>query len=262
MDQLIISVHNFLAEVATSSWVDDRHLALAEGLKDEVVTLYSDWDAASGRVRVSLERTEESASKLAEIERELIQFRNSLKSKQLHLAQKSGPKKMRGLKGGSSSSSHDSGISDASSSLLSDYGLPEALEHLARLQQMTRSLELTLSPRDPTLVTITRVLTDTSLELDDLQKMYLRQKTVPPVVRKKTARRKMIGREKVRPSAYPVTSKSSRLGKLARVTLSLQALLMSLLLLSWVCQPQCCDSISAISFSAPTFKFVNGPPPI
>ena len=85
MDQLIISVHNFLAEVATSSWVDDRHLALAEGLKDEVVTLYSDWDAASGRVRVSLERTEESASKLAEIERELIQFRNSLKSKQLHL---------------------------------------------------------------------------------------------------------------------------------------------------------------------------------
>lgn len=262
MDQLIISVHNFLAEVGSSSWVDDRHLALAEGLKDEVVALYSDWDAASRRVRVSLERTEESASKLAEIERELIEFRNSLRSKQLHLAQKSGTKKLRGLKGGGGgSSSHDSGISDASSSLLSDYGLPEALEHLSRLQGMTRSLELTLSPRDPTLVSLTRILTDTSLELDDLQKMYLRQKTPAPVVRKKTARRKMIGREKVRPSAYPVT-KSSRLGKFARVTVSLQALLMSLLLLSWMCQPQCCDSISAISFSSPTFKFVNGPPPI
>ena len=260
MDQLIISVHNFLAEVGSSSWVDDRHLALAEGLKDEVVALYSDWDAASGRVRASLERTAESASKLAEIESELIQFRKSLRSKQMHLAQKSSHKKVRGLKaGGGGSSSHDSGISDASSSLLSDYGLPEALEHLSRLQQMTRSLELSLSPRDPTLVTLTRILSDTSLELDDLQKMYLRQKT-PPVVRKKTARRKMIGREKVRPSVYPVTS--SRLGKLTRVTLSLQALLLSLLLLSWMCQPQCCDSISAISFSAPTFKFVNGPPPI
>ena len=90
MDQLIISVHNFLSEVATSSCVDDRHLALAGELKDEVVALYSDWDAASGRVQVSLERTEQSAGKLAEIERELIQFRKSLRSKQLRLAERGG----------------------------------------------------------------------------------------------------------------------------------------------------------------------------
>jgi len=89
--------------------------------------------------------------------------------------------------------------------------------------------------------------------------MYLKQKT--PTARKKTARRaqrKMVGREKTRPSLYPGGGRS---GLVARVTLGIQAVLVSLLLLSWVCQPQCCDNMSAISFS-PTFKFVNGPPPI
>ena len=85
MDQLIISVHNFLAELGTSSFVDDNHLQLAEQLKNDITYLYAHWDGCSSRARDSLVKTEEAVVKLHEIERELIEFRKSLRTKQMHL---------------------------------------------------------------------------------------------------------------------------------------------------------------------------------
>ena len=252
MDQLIIAVHNFLADLGSSSVVDDKHLELAEQLKNDIVSLYAQWDGCSSRAKDGLVKTEQAVIKLQEIERELLEFRKSLRAKQMQLLQKS-PKKSRKA-AGSDYSSHDSGISDASSSVLSDYGLPEALDHLTKLQTMTRNLELTLSPHDPTLLSLSRVLNDTSLELDDLQNIYRKQKCSR---RRATKKMKSVNKDKLR----PLQTSPSRLGKYTKITLTIQAMIMSLMFLSWLCQPQCCDNISAISFT-PSLKFVNGPPPI
>ena len=258
MDQLIISLHTFLAELGSSSSaaVEDCHLAQAESLKTEVVGLYSHWDSCNSRAVSALAHTEQAVSKLQQIERDLLQFRTTLRSKQLQLLQKN-PKKtvLRNMKV-SQNSLHDSGISEGSSGFLSDYGLPSALEHLSKLKMMTRSLEKSLSPHDPTLLTLSSILNETSLELDDLQSLYLKQNTLSST-RKKSGRHVGGGRgEGGRLHKHP-----SRASKFWRVTVTIQMVLASLLFLSWVCQPQCCDNISAISFS-PHFKFVNGPPPI
>ena len=268
MDDLIISVHNFLAELSSSSFVSDSHISLAGELKTAVVSLYSHWDSTNSRAVSSVANTEQAVTKLNNIERDLLEFRKSLRVKQLQLIQKN-PKKskpvLRNMKSSLNNSQHDSGISEGSSGFLSDYGLPEALEHLSRLKKMTRSLEKSLSPHDPTLLALSNILKDTSSELDDLQKMYLKQKPSPVSpgvlsggVRKKSRNhlsRAALGKEKQR---------GSRGGKFVRLTVTIQMMLVSLVFLSWLCQPQCCDNISAISslsFS-PHFNFVNGPPPI
>ena len=62
MDQLIISVHNFLAELSASSYVDDCHLQLAEELKNDIVGLYSNWDGCSSKAKESLAKTEQELS--------------------------------------------------------------------------------------------------------------------------------------------------------------------------------------------------------
>ena len=283
MDELIISVHNFLASLSSSSscYVSDSHISLAGELKSAVVGLYSHWDSTNSRAVSSLASSELAVTKLNNIERDLVEFRKSLRVKQVQLSQKN-PKKskavLRQLKGSPTISSlHDSGISEGSSGFLSDYGLPEALEHLARLKKMTRSLEKSLSPHDPTLVALSNILQDTTSELDDLQKMYLKQKpgSVGPSspsgvsgpsggVRKKSSKlssRPGLGKEKPRGRG----GRGGRSGgKFVRLAVTIQMMLVSLVFLSWLCQPQCCDNISAISslsFS-PHFNFVNGPPPI
>ena len=186
------------------------------------------------------------------------------------------------LKNSGSISSHDSGISDGSvmSDVFSDVALPEALEHLSRLQKMTKNLELTLSPHDPTIMALSRILNDTSLELDDIQKIYMKRKMKINLRRRGNSKKlqmKATKPDRIRPNTglktLGVTSINKvglfqgilfagRLGKFARVTLTIQALIMSLMFVTWLCQPQCCDNISAISFSSPSFKYVNGPPPI
>ena len=252
LDQMIVSVHNFLAELSSSSHVEEAHISLAETLKNEVVELMSSWEQNMMRARQSLLRSEQTAVKLQEIEKELIEFRKSLRLKQMSMAQKSPSRKSSlnsSSKSSSNYSSHDSGISDGSSSL-SDFGIPEALEHLSRLREMTRNLESSMSPHDPNIQTLSRIINDTSLEIDDLQQLHTRHKQG---VKRRTKRVQ---------TKKPVNINRSRLGRLSRLTLTLQAVLMSLLLLSWVCQPQCCDSISAMSPSAFSLKYVNGPPPI
>ena len=278
MDELVISVHNFLASLSSSSsscWVSDCHISLAGELKSAVVGLYSHWDSTNSRALSSLASTEEAVTKLNNIERDLLQFRKSLRLKQLQLIEKNPKKTKQVLRLKSSPnmkpSLHDSGISEGSSGFLSDYGLPEALEHLSRLKKMTRSLEKSLSPHDPTLLALSNILQDTTSELDDLQKMYLKQKpsSVGPSapsggVRKKSSRNlsrsgPLKEKQRVRGGRGGRSG-----GKFVRLAVTIQVMLVSLVFLSWLCQPQCCDNISAISslsFS-PHFNFVNGPPPI
>ena len=127
------------------------------------------------------------------------------------------------------------------------------MEQLSRLKRMAESLEKVVSPHTPSFLLLSNILKETSNELDDLQKTYVKCKSNPLKMRKKQnfPSRSEKG-VKVRPG---------RLGKFLRVTLSLQLFLLSLAMLAWVTQPQCCDTLSTISFS-PQLKFVNGPPPI
>ena len=267
LDTLVVRVHNFLADLGTSAGpVEERHLQLADSLKDEVLGLYADWDAASARLRAALDTTEEAARQLRDIERELIEFRRSVRSKQLQLVTSSPQQRHGGsrqLRGGGgkgadrSCSSHDSGIStDAGSGVASDCGLPEAVEQLARLRRMTARLEATLGPGDPSLASLASILGDTSLELDSLQRLCLQQR---PPARRKSARKVPMKAASSRLS--PPRRAAGRGRRLVRLSLAIQAVLLSLVLVAWLAEPQCCDNISAISFS-PSFKFVNGPPPI
>ena len=281
MDDLIISVHNFLADLSSSSpcssYVSDCHISLAEELKSAVVGLYSHWDSTSSRASSSLATSELAVTKLNNIERDLLEFRKSLRVKQLELSQKI-PRKTKLKSSRPEQSLADSGISEGSSGFLSEPGLPGAVEQLGRLREMTRSLENSpLSPHDPTLRALSDILHDTTTELDLLQEMYLKQRprsvrsVSPPGprghrgprggVRKKSsrhlARPGLAGHCKERP-------RGGSGGRLVRVAATIQMILVSLVFLSWLCQPQCCDNISAISalsFS-PHFNFVNGPPPI
>ena len=229
--------------------MEEGHLAVAETLKNEVVSLMGHWDRCHNKAKTSLVKAEQTALKLQQIEKELLEFRKSLRLKQTNLGQKTNPRRVA-PKTSDYSSCHDSGISDGSS--LSDFGIPDALEHLSRLRDMTRNLETSLSPHDPTMMTITRVIHDTSLEIDDLQQLYMKQRQgARKPVKRGHAKKTAMNRDRLRPY---------RLSRFSKITLGLQALLLSVLLLSWLCQPQCCDNISAISnFS---FKYVNGPPPI
>ena len=262
----MLRVHNFLADLGTSAGpVEERHLQLADSLKDEVLGLYADWDAASARLRAALDTTEEAARQLRDIERELIEFRRSVRSKQLQLVTSSpqqrhgGSRQLRGGGGKGADrnfSSHDSGIStDAGSGVASDCGLPEALEQLARLRRMTARLEATLGPGDPSLASLAAILGDTSLELESLQRLHLQQRPPP---RRKSARSVPM---KAASARAPPRRAAGRGRRLVRLSLAVQAVLLSLVLVAWLAEPQCCDNISAISFS-PSFKFVNGPPPI
>lgn len=254
--QLNISVHNFLAELGTSSLVDENHLNLAEELKEEVVNLYSLWDICHHQTAGSLSQTEEAIKKLHEFEHELLELRSALQTDSFLLKQRNRKKCItQSVK--NQGSSGDSGISDGSCGILSDYDLPEKHQRFSKLKLMAKSLEETLSPKAPALLMISKTLEATSNELNDLQKNYMSYKTNKKKKKAKLNLGLKTDREKFRPK---VTS-SSRRRRFAKITMTIQLLLMMVLFLTWLCQPRCCDSFSAISFS-PQLKYVNGPPPI
>ena len=256
LSQLNISVNNFLAELGTSNLVDESHLNLAEDLQEDVVNLYSLWETCHNQTAESLSKTEEAIKKLREFENELIELRSSLQKDLLLLKQRSRKKhfvqsmKARG-------SSGDSGISDGSCGILSDYDLPEKHQRFSKLKLMAKSLEGNFSPKAPALLMISRTLEATSNELNDLQRNYMSYKSKKKKLKARLNLRVKNDREKFRPKIGSI----SRRQRYAKMVMSIQMLLMLVLFLSWLCQPRCCDSFSAISFS-PQLKYVNGPPPI
>jgi len=254
--QLNISVHNFLAELGNTSHVDEKHLNLAEELKEEVVNLYSLWDICHHQTAGSLSKTEEAIKKLHEFEHELLELRSALQTDSFLLKQRNRKKCItQSLK--AQGSSGDSGISDGSCGILSDYDLPEKHQRLSKLKLMAKSLEETLSPKAPALLMISKTLEATSNELNDLQKTYMSYKSNKKKKKAKLNLGLKNDKEKFRPKATSV----SRRRRFAKITMTIQLLLMIVLFLTWLCQPRCCDSFSAISFS-PQLKYVNGPPPI
>jgi len=254
--QLNISVHNFLAELANSSLVDETQLNLAEELKEEVVDLYSLWDVCHHQTVGSLSQTEEAIKKLHEFEHELLDLRSALQTDSFLLKQRN-RKKLTAQSLKNQGSSGDSGISDGSCGILSDYDLPEKHQRLSKLKLMATSLKETLSPKAPAFLMISKTLEATSNELNDLQKSYMSYKTN----KKKKKAKLNLGLKNDKEKFRPKVSSAPRRRRYAKITMTIHLLLMIVLFLTWLCHPRCCDSFSAISFS-PQLKYVNGPPPI
>jgi len=256
LSQLNVSVNNFLAELGTSNLTDESHLNLAEDLQEDVVNLYSLWESCHNQTVESLSKTEDAIKKLHDFENELLELRSSLQKDLFLLKQRSRKKHfVQTLK--THPSSGDSGISDGSCGILSDYDLPEKHQRFSKLKLMAKSLEGTFSPKAPALLMISRTLEATSNELNDLQRNYMSYKSKKKKLKARINLRVKNDREKFRPKVGSI----SRRQRYAKMVMSIQLLLMLVLFLSWLCQPRCCDSFSAISFS-PQLKYVNGPPPI
>merc|ERR1712130_598761 len=140
----------------------------AEELKEEVVNLYSLWDICHHQTAGSLSKTEEAIKKLHEFEHELLELRSALQTDSFLLKQRNKKKCItQSLK--NQGSSGDSGISDGSCGILSDYDLPEKHQRFSKLKLMAKSLEETLSPKAPALLMISKTLEATSNELNELQ---------------------------------------------------------------------------------------------
>ena len=254
--QLNISVHNFLSELGTSTLVDGNHLNLAEDLKKELVNLYSLWDDCHHQTAGRLSKTEDAIKKLHEFEHELLELRSTLQTDSLLLKQKKSEKHFdQSIK--NQGSSEDSGISDGSCGVFSDYDLPQKHQRFSKLKLMAKSLEEALSPKAPAILVISKTLEATSHELDDLQRNYKNYK----LNKKKKKAKLNLGVKNDREKFRPKVASISRRRRFAKISMTIQWLLLLILFVSWLCQPRCCDSFSAISFS-PQLKYVNGPPPI
>jgi len=92
--------------------------------------------------------------------------------------------------------------------------------------------------------------------MKDLHKSYLdykkgRKKLKPDAVKKE----KLVEKQK---KAFVGSSVRSRV---VRIGLAIQMVLMLVVVLSWLCQPTCCDSYNSLSFT-PQLRYIDGPPPI
>merc|ERR1719348_693508 len=104
--ELNLSVHNFLAEVNTSSQLNNKaKFERAVHLKDDVIELYTLWDKAHHQTAGSIASTEEALKKLKSFENELLELRDTLRKDANVLKQK-------GINSKYKNSSGDRGISD------------------------------------------------------------------------------------------------------------------------------------------------------
>merc|ERR1711890_193898 len=138
---------------------------------------------------------------------------------------------------------------------ISDYDMPQREQHLNKLRIMAKDLEQSLSQNSPALAMISQTLETTSSQLKDLQKDYQRYKTTKNRSKYKTK----LGHEKLKKKE--TSCSRSRRGRVVKMALMLNILLMFVVFLSWLSQPRCCDSYNVMLFS-PQLTYINGPPPI
>lgn len=232
---LSLALQAFLRELAASSHADQQHLHLAAAMEQEVVELHGLWDLVHHQVAVEEVRVEAGLLQLAEVRGELGELRAEVTRHTGEL--------LRRVEGGSGS---DSGWASEGPDL------PGQRRRLGRLRALALGLGQVLSPSSPAVREVARSLEATQAGLGELQRILR--------LRGRGERRKVVragSRGSTR--AGPV---AGRRRAVSRWCLGVQALLLLLLLLAWLCQPTCCDSYSTISPFAPHLQYVNGPPPI
>jgi len=259
-----LGVHTFLADLSTSSHVDNQHKDLANKLKQEVVELYSLWDLCHHQTSGEFAKVEACLQQLSQVQLELGELRAELSLETDALLVRAARQE-----GKTENTSEDSGWSSGWAS--EDCNLPGKQERLGRICQMARGLQQVLSPRSESCQAVTRSLEATAAELSALQKTYLSLKSGRRgFCRKKGGKAgqavlaRRVDKDKLR-GARTVGGACGNLVRRRRITrccLGLNIMLLLLLFLSWVCQPTCCDTLTVISSFSPQLQYVNGPPPI
>jgi len=262
LDELKTGMQSFLYGLEASSAVDDTHINVVDAFKEEVMNMFSMWEISFQNSKAILEKTEKAVRKIQEFEEELLELRNVLQKDFNKLKHQQSRKRCQtGSTGKVQTTSEDSGISDGSSWYSSEYDFPDKHERLLKLQQMARSLTETLGTTAPTIQIISKTLDSTASELEDLEKTYSKFKAY----KKKRLKAKQTINKNERDKSGPKMTNFDyfqRRKTFAKITLTIQALFVAALFLSWLCQPKCCDNLSAISPFSPQLIFVNGPPPI
>ena len=243
LHSLSLSVHTFQGELATSSHQDTEHQSLAESLRHEVVELFGQWDLCHHQTAEAMTKVEDGLQHLAQVERELSELQAELRMQKTTLLWKG------------EHSSEDSGWASE------DYNLPGKQKRLCRLRQMAQSLQEVLSPRSHSAQAVARSLEATTSQLGDLKRTWvsLRSKARG---RKGVGRVTLEGRRQDREQCRSRSVSAGRRRRVGRFCLGIHVFFLGMLFLSWLCQPSCCDTLSAISTFSPQLQYVNGPPPI
>jgi len=262
LDELKTGMKSFLSELEASSAVDDSHINVVDAFKEEVMTMFSMWEISFQNSKAGLEKTEKAVKEIQEFEKELLELRsvlqkdiNKLKHQQVRKRSQTGSSVK------TPTTSEDSGISDGNSWYSSEYDFPDKHERLLKLQQMAKSLTETLGTTAPPVQIISKTLDSTASELEDLERTYSKFRAY----KKKRLKAKHPSSKSEKDKSGPRMSNFDsfqRRKTFAKITLTIQALFVVALFLSWLCQPKCCDNLSAISPFSPQLKYVNGPPPI
>lgn len=253
--QMNLSVHNFLAVLSNSHPLDQMQMDRAIGLKHNVVELYSLWDQSHHRTLGCISQTEISLRKLDDFQKELLDLTNQLRQDSQNLRKQ---KRQRRVEKKSRNSSSDSGISDASGGF-SDSDISQREQQLTKLRMMANNLQVNLSPNSSALALISQTIETTSCQMKDLHKSYLKfkkgKKKLKPGLPSNSAtnEKKLVHKQEF-------GGRSVR-GRVVRMALAIQMVLMLVVFISWLCQPTCCDSYNSMSFT-PQLRYIDGPPPI
>lgn len=205
-------------------------------IQENISDLYSLWEDCHYSTTSAISSAEETQAKLEVFAAELCSLRSSLR------------RDAQRRRGSSREGSSDSGISDGSSE--PEFGLMKC--QLERLRQLGSQLEAQLDSGTRDL--IARTLETTSFQLRDLRINSSKSRLKVGGGRRPSANQT----KRQQPKQLGASSWRRRVFKMAALV---HVVGMVLMLVSWLVQPRCCDSIGSMSL-VPELKYVNGPPPI
>merc|ERR1719394_1407375 len=241
VDNLTMSVHNFLAELHATSGASKK-FSSAGHLKEDVCDLYKLWDQAHHNTVGNITRTEDLLAKLRMFETEVVQLQTLLNQDK---------RKIRHRYRTGSTWSADSGISDDSGEWVTDSD-----ERLAKLKLIADSLRRNLPADSPSLQIIDRTLQSTSDQLEDLHRSY--DKIVTKSKPKLKSMRSEVAKDDIsKPcEVVPTTYLVMRRKKVVKMALVMNFLLFITAIMCWLCQPSCCDNVNTM-YLLPKLTYVN-----
>merc|ERR1719483_212177 len=158
---LNLRVHGLLGDLSTIAVGREagaRHVQ-AEDLRAEVVKLYAAWDMCNVALGSSIKLADENVKNVENIERNILDFKDSLKKDEDQV------KQMKSKNIGSD----DSGFSDTgSSSKITSYNIEAKKEHFKKITGIVHTLFHFLPGDSPVLSGLNDVLKDTSSQLSNL----------------------------------------------------------------------------------------------
>ncbi|KAK9889454.1 hypothetical protein WA026_004722 [Henosepilachna vigintioctopunctata] len=164
----------------------------------------------------------------------------------------------------------DSGISDEGS----EHEVGERERRLAAIRRLVRQLEVVLSPDSDARVQMASRLNSAEEELRELQKqcrsLIVRSATCtmpivvpPPIGVKNDAEENEFKGKDGGGDPDHDSGITSWFRRAVRASVPFQLVLVTILCIAWLLEPQCCDNMNNFAWSlSPKLRYINGPPPI